>query len=373
MCKLLIVDDEAGFRKQLSLSLTSRGYDVVTAESGERAIALGCRERPDVVVCDWMLGDHIHGLNVLEVLRAVRPQTQCVLMTGYASKTLQGRAEDLGIAGFLSKPFEIDELAHYVEMACRRPIAEQAAIPLAILEADSSGEILYRTEEAKRLLSRSGFVEEPVRIQDLFSAENAPRLETAGRRWIELPPRGGEDSFWLIRSRELPGSTKRLYLILSEEDRPVKIHSLVNMLLGLPGPSPVKLSWEGHILVFDTSESSRLLTQEMMERIETVCHAASNATEAMELCRRDERVSCVIVDSSSPRDVEGFVRQIRVEKPEVILIGTSRDRSAKRRFASIGVENFVLKPYVTYDMVSCLTDCKAKSGGARIDGLHAEK
>ena len=69
MCKVLIVDDERDYRDQLSLCLSEDELEIRTAGSGREAIDLGACFRPDVLVADWMLKNHIHGLHVAEVLQ----------------------------------------------------------------------------------------------------------------------------------------------------------------------------------------------------------------------------------------------------------------------------------------------------------------
>ena len=66
MPKVLIVDDERSYRDYLGRFLAREGHEVQLAATGREAIDGGCRFRPDVLVVDWMLKDHVHGLQVTE-------------------------------------------------------------------------------------------------------------------------------------------------------------------------------------------------------------------------------------------------------------------------------------------------------------------
>ena len=50
--KILIIDDDSGLRKSLSLILTDAGYEVVQAEDGEIGLATARAQRPDIILCD---------------------------------------------------------------------------------------------------------------------------------------------------------------------------------------------------------------------------------------------------------------------------------------------------------------------------------
>jgi DNA-binding NtrC family response regulator len=359
MASILIVDDELGFRRQLELRFARQGYHVLTASNGEEAIAIGSKERPDVLVCDWMLQDHIHGLHVMEVLRAVAPNLQCILITGFASKTLKNKADEMQIFGFLNKPFDIDDLLGMVSNALVEPCKATQTTEVAVFETDEFGRILYKTPDASKLLLDADIAPDIEFIQDCFKADEAPRLETARQRWVELLPKSVEEGVWLIRSRGLPNCQRQLYLVLPENDRSVKIHSLVNMLLGLPSPSQVRLQIEGHVLLVDSNDIVRSMTQETLEHLECVCHAASDTTEAIELFRRDPQIEFLILDFDTPRDLPSFINDVREARPTTTFIGTSRNKFAKQKFTAMGVTRFIRKPYINYDLVYVLNDYDA--------------
>jgi response regulator RpfG family c-di-GMP phosphodiesterase len=81
----LIVDDEPSYRDHLERFLVREGYDVRTASTGEEALTIGREFSPSVILADWMLKDHVHGLQVAKTLRDWRPDMQILLMTGFPS------------------------------------------------------------------------------------------------------------------------------------------------------------------------------------------------------------------------------------------------------------------------------------------------
>jgi CheY-like chemotaxis protein len=106
--RLLIVDDEEDIREvvQMSLELTG-GWEVLTAHSGETAIATAAAEQPDVVLLDVMMPG-MDGPATFERLRT-DPSTSeipVIFLTAKVQTTEQRQLQDLGAAGLISKPFD---------------------------------------------------------------------------------------------------------------------------------------------------------------------------------------------------------------------------------------------------------------------------
>src|SRR5262245_10938295 len=83
-CHLLIVDDEPLIRETLSASLTQEGFLVTVCADGETALEQARAQRFDVVLCDVQLPG-LDGLEVLEELAKISPETFVVLITAYAT------------------------------------------------------------------------------------------------------------------------------------------------------------------------------------------------------------------------------------------------------------------------------------------------
>ncbi len=119
MDKVLIVDDDVKLLKMLERTLVYEGFDAVTAADGEEALDKTYRERPDVIILDWML-PKLDGLGVLEALRQEHNETPILMLT--ARDAVQNRVEGLerGADDYLVKPFASMELVARVRALLRR-------------------------------------------------------------------------------------------------------------------------------------------------------------------------------------------------------------------------------------------------------------
>jgi CheY-like chemotaxis protein len=102
--KILIVEDDAVLCRFLDSLLSREGYEVLTATNGQQGLAMAVREEVSLVLTDLNLPG-IHGLDLLERLRAVRPGVAAIVMSGSALPGQVRRAQDFGAVGFLTKPF----------------------------------------------------------------------------------------------------------------------------------------------------------------------------------------------------------------------------------------------------------------------------
>ncbi len=106
---LLIVDDDKPFLSRLAKAMEARGYDVRTADSldaGRRAI----REfAPAFAVVDMRLDDG-NGLDVIRLLREVRPDCRAIVLTGYGNIATAVTAVKLGAIDYLSKPADAEDI-----------------------------------------------------------------------------------------------------------------------------------------------------------------------------------------------------------------------------------------------------------------------
>ena len=100
--KVLIVDDEKELLKALHIRLTSWGYDVLTAGSGEEAISLVEKEAPDVLILDIMM-PVMNGIETLKRIRSFNQKIPVLMMTAYSKEAIIKDLDELGISGFISK------------------------------------------------------------------------------------------------------------------------------------------------------------------------------------------------------------------------------------------------------------------------------
>jgi two-component system, chemotaxis family, chemotaxis protein CheY len=110
--QIMIVDDSATMRRQISLVLQGAGFEVVEAGDGMDAKAkLDAAPQPRLIVCDVTM-PHMSGIELLEVMHADdRLRTiPVVMLTTEARPDLIRRAKTLGAKGWLVKPFRADLL-----------------------------------------------------------------------------------------------------------------------------------------------------------------------------------------------------------------------------------------------------------------------
>ena len=114
---ILVVEDEVALREVIETYLTSKGYQVLTAENGSAALR-ACRAWPgriDVLLTDYIMPG-MRGPEVAEEVLKVHPQVRVILMSGYADRDL-GTAEEHLKHTFLQKPLNMHALAEQIGLA----------------------------------------------------------------------------------------------------------------------------------------------------------------------------------------------------------------------------------------------------------------
>ncbi len=119
MARVLVVDDEPMYRKNLQEVISDEAHEVETAHDGHSAIEIAERFCPDVLIVDWMLQNDLSGLDVSEALRASNPRLTTIIMTGYPAQELRVQAEESKVFAFLEKPFDLDDIRETVRRATK--------------------------------------------------------------------------------------------------------------------------------------------------------------------------------------------------------------------------------------------------------------
>jgi len=133
--KVLVVDDDPVVRTSFDRVLTSKGYAVITAENGEEALRKLNEEKYDVVYTDIRMPG-MSGLDVAEQVKAQKPWTPVVIITGYGTEAAEARAKAAGVTSFLHKPLSPEMIEDSARDALAPPAAEvEAVIAPAPVEA----------------------------------------------------------------------------------------------------------------------------------------------------------------------------------------------------------------------------------------------
>ena len=117
--KILIIDDDAGLRKSLTLILGDAGYDVVQAEDGEQGLATAREQSPDIILCDVRM-PKLDGLQFLEAYREDGGSALVLVMTAYGGLDLAMEAMKKGAYDYIPKPFGSDDVLLIVRKAEER-------------------------------------------------------------------------------------------------------------------------------------------------------------------------------------------------------------------------------------------------------------
>ncbi|MGE4342703.1 MAG: sigma-54-dependent transcriptional regulator [Geoalkalibacter sp.] len=114
--KILVVDDEHLIRWSLEQNLNKQGYEVLTAGSGEEALMVIRDESPDLMLLDIQLPG-INGLDVLEKAKAIDEELIVIMITALGVLETAVKAMRMGAYDYISKPFNLDELAITIKKA----------------------------------------------------------------------------------------------------------------------------------------------------------------------------------------------------------------------------------------------------------------
>lgn len=125
--KILIVDDEPQIRRVLRTTLTSQGYTVAEAKSGDEALDLFRDERPDLILLDV----NMPGRSGLETCREVRGTSDVpiIMLTVRNTERDKVQALDAGADDYVVKPFGSEELMARIRAALRRAAPAEALPP----------------------------------------------------------------------------------------------------------------------------------------------------------------------------------------------------------------------------------------------------
>ncbi|MDO8644193.1 MAG: sigma-54 dependent transcriptional regulator [bacterium] len=107
--KILIVDDEEIIRRALERYLTSLGYDVLTAEDGEKGLKKAGEEMVDAALIDMMM-PKLSGIELVRSLQKDQPHILKIVMTAYGTVPSAVEAVKAGAYHYLTKPFELEDI-----------------------------------------------------------------------------------------------------------------------------------------------------------------------------------------------------------------------------------------------------------------------
>jgi CheY-like chemotaxis protein len=188
--RILVVDDEAGFRDLMAFELGSRGHAVAAARDGQEALAKVRAGGVDVVVSDLTM-PKLGGLDALAGIKDLDPSVEVIMVTGYA--TLESAVESMrrGAYDFITKPFQMDDLARLVERALEKRRLSRKVVELTEINRFKSEFLANMSHELRTPMNAIlGYT--ALHLDRLYGEVNAKqeealkRVEAAGKNLLTL-------------------------------------------------------------------------------------------------------------------------------------------------------------------------------------------
>jgi two-component system, NtrC family, response regulator AtoC len=190
--EILLIDDEPELRQALAEAMTEAGYAVTEVGDGLEAAKLIGDKAFDLVLCDVRLPG-IDGLALLRTVRKEAPLTDFILMTAYAEVGEAVAALKEGASDYLTKPFDLDELAHHLKRidstrAMRRELTEARR---ALSGRTSSNRLVGNSAAMTKIQSRIDMIA-PSDAATLVLGESGTGKELVARMLHERSPRAAK-------------------------------------------------------------------------------------------------------------------------------------------------------------------------------------
>ena len=148
--KILLVDDDPGLLRLLSIRLRAEGYEVEAVESAHKALGALNRFTPDLVITDLRM-DKMDGIGLLKELQTRSPGLRVIIVTAHGTIPDAVTATQHGAFGFLTKPIDKDELMTLVERALKVSGSSE-------VEEGWASEIITRNQAMKEVMQQAKMV-----------------------------------------------------------------------------------------------------------------------------------------------------------------------------------------------------------------------
>ncbi|MFH0991260.1 MAG: response regulator [bacterium] len=182
--KVLVVDDEESLRVSLKFRLKSEGFDVEVAEDGEAALEKMKEKNYDVVLLDINM-PRMSGTEALTLMRQHFPNTEAIMLTGFADFSTAIECLKMGAKDYLVKPVETTELVTRLRSLLRSKSSEQALYEVQRqYEAMLATEVLQPLKDLQDMLDRIAShktEKEKIQREDLIARAKQANAKTVER------------------------------------------------------------------------------------------------------------------------------------------------------------------------------------------------
>ena len=199
--EILLVDDDPDLLKLISMRLSAAGYRVKTAESGETALAHIAVLRPAVVVTDLRMPG-IDGMQLFEQINAQHPTLPVIILTAHGTIPDAVAATQRGVFGFLTKPFDPQELLKKVAQAAAVAGEARESVSQSGAAETWRAEIVTRSAKMDDLLRRARLVADSMAAV-LILGESGTGKELLARA-IHAASSRGSKAFLAVNCAAIP-------------------------------------------------------------------------------------------------------------------------------------------------------------------------
>jgi two-component system, NtrC family, sensor kinase len=223
---ILLVDDEEEFADLLSQRLATRDFEVRVAHDGDQAMAALDAADCDVVLLDVGLPGK-NGIEVLGDVKAMRPFTQVVMLTGQSSLAVAVAGMKHGAFDYLLKPADIEHLCDIVMQAKGRKISSQESLRMMDTEKMASLGVLAEGVAHEINNPVNIMVQEAGWIEDLLDEQDPAMVKSLAEIKSSLSQIAAQGK----RCREI---THKLLSLCGKIDPRAKDVNLAELCAGLP-------------------------------------------------------------------------------------------------------------------------------------------
>ena len=149
---ILIIDDEASICESLQDILQDEGYNTVTAADGEAGIRCVASEQIDLVFLDILMPGGFDGLETLQRIKQISPDTEVIMITGHGTFELALEAGSMGALDFLGKPLSLDIILNKVKEVVQK--IERRRTQIAEEGSDFERPIIGTSQPIQEILTK---------------------------------------------------------------------------------------------------------------------------------------------------------------------------------------------------------------------------
>ncbi len=199
---ILVVEDEADLLRGLRDNLAYEGWRVLTAGDGEKGLALALKEKPDLVILDWMLPG-MDGLAVCRELRARGSMVPVVFLTARGQEVDRVLGLEMGADDYVTKPFSVRELVARVKAILRRAqgtASRPAKFAIGDLEVDADA---FTAKRGKKLIELGRYEAEILRLLAQRKGQVVSRNDILNEVWgVDAYPTDRTVDNYIVKLRQ---------------------------------------------------------------------------------------------------------------------------------------------------------------------------